>query len=176
MHEGPIFKQPNGDPLAAEYISKKVFPKACKKAGVRKIRIHDLRHTFASQFMMNNGNIYDLQKILGHSSVKTTERYSHFSMQHIRNRAEVVSFGEDQKVIAVDFKRTGTEANYPLQREGGGGVGGGARSNTFHQTPPNSLISLVGDTGVEPVARWLRAHQGFPIKKITLVNSSLYLS
>lgn len=40
-----------------------------KKADIDKtFRFHDLRHTFASHFMMNGGNIYDLQKILGHTS------------------------------------------------------------------------------------------------------------
>lgn len=38
---------------------------------------HVLRHTFASHFVMNGGNIVTLQKILGHSSVKTTMRYAH---------------------------------------------------------------------------------------------------
>lgn len=39
------------------------------------ISTHVARHNFASYFMMNNGDIYKLSKILGHSSVKTTERY-----------------------------------------------------------------------------------------------------
>lgn len=38
---------------------------------------HVLRHSFASHFVMNGGNIVTLQRILGHSSVKTTMRYSH---------------------------------------------------------------------------------------------------
>lgn len=40
---------------------------------------HVLRHTFASHFMMNGGNILSLQKILGHSDIKMTMRYSHLS-------------------------------------------------------------------------------------------------
>ncbi|WP_028467981.1 phage integrase [Neptunomonas japonica] len=38
---------------------------------------HVLRHSFASHFVMNGGNIVTLQRILGHSSVKTTMRYAH---------------------------------------------------------------------------------------------------
>ncbi|WP_063655843.1 tyrosine-type recombinase/integrase [Aliivibrio fischeri] len=40
---------------------------------------HVLRHTFASHFMMNGGNILTLQKILGHGTVMQTMRYSHLS-------------------------------------------------------------------------------------------------
>ena len=40
---------------------------------------HSLRHTFASHFMMNGGDIYRLQRILGHKSILMTERYSHLS-------------------------------------------------------------------------------------------------
>lgn len=40
---------------------------------------HVLRHTFASHFMMNGGNILTLQKVLGQSDIKMTMRYSHLS-------------------------------------------------------------------------------------------------
>ncbi|MCA1923342.1 tyrosine-type recombinase/integrase, partial [Buttiauxella noackiae] len=43
---------------------------------------HVLRHTFASHFMMNGGNILVLQRILGHTDIKMTMRYSHFSPNH----------------------------------------------------------------------------------------------
>lgn len=44
---------------------------------------HTLRHTFASHFMMNGGNILVLQRILGHSNIKITIRYAHFSPDHL---------------------------------------------------------------------------------------------
>jgi integrase len=40
---------------------------------------HVLRHTFASHFIMNGGNVLTLQRILGHSSLNVTMRYSHLS-------------------------------------------------------------------------------------------------
>jgi integrase len=46
---------------------------------------HVLRHTFASHFMMNGGNILVLQKILGHTDIKMTMRYSHFSPNHFED-------------------------------------------------------------------------------------------
>ncbi|AYE28895.1 tyrosine-type recombinase/integrase [Burkholderia pseudomallei] len=46
--------------------------------------IHVLRHTFASHFMMNGGNILTLQRILGHSSLQMTMRYSHLAPDHLK--------------------------------------------------------------------------------------------
>jgi len=52
---------------------------ARKRAGLPDLRIHDLRHSFAS-FLINGGrSLYEVQKILGHTQVKTTQRYAHLS-------------------------------------------------------------------------------------------------
>lgn len=45
---------------------------------------HVLRHTFASHFMMNGGNILVLQRILGHTDIKMTMRYAHFAPNHLK--------------------------------------------------------------------------------------------
>ncbi len=44
---------------------------------------HVLRHSFASHFMINGGNILTLQKILGHASINMTMRYAHLSPDHL---------------------------------------------------------------------------------------------
>lgn len=44
---------------------------------------HVLRHTFASYFMINGGNILTLQRILGHQDLKTTMRYAHLAPDHL---------------------------------------------------------------------------------------------
>lgn len=48
---------------------------------------HVLRHTFASHFIMNGGNILVLQRILGHTDIKMTMRYSHFAPNHLQEAA-----------------------------------------------------------------------------------------
>ena len=50
---------------------------------------HILRHTFASHFMINGGNISTLQKILGHSSLNVTMRYIHFSKDFLDQAREL---------------------------------------------------------------------------------------
>lgn len=46
---------------------------------------HILCHTFASHFMMGGGDILALQRILGHSSITMTMRYSHLSPEHLES-------------------------------------------------------------------------------------------
>ncbi len=46
-------------------------------------RTHVLRHTFASHFMMNGGNLLTLQKVLGHASIQMTMRYAHLAPEHL---------------------------------------------------------------------------------------------
>jgi integrase len=51
--------------------------------GIEDFRFHDLRHTFASWYMMNGGDLYELAKILGHSNIKMTERYAKLAKSHL---------------------------------------------------------------------------------------------
>jgi site-specific recombinase XerD len=63
------------------------FRGSLKRSGIKLPKgqsTHVLRHTFASHFMMNGGNILTLQKILGHSSVIMTMRYAHLSPDHLK--------------------------------------------------------------------------------------------
>ena len=70
------------------------FDKAQKKAGIQtRLRFHDLRHTFASQFMMNGGNVFDLQKLLGHTDIKMTMRYAHYSPEHLQSAMKGFELG-----------------------------------------------------------------------------------
>lgn len=48
-------------------------------------KTHVLRHTFASHFMINSGNILVLQQILGHANIRETMRYAHFAPDHLED-------------------------------------------------------------------------------------------
>lgn len=70
-----VFANPNTrKPYVSIYYS---WHSARKQAGLTDVRVHDLRHSFAS-FLVNAGcSLYEVQKLLGHSSTKMTQRYSH---------------------------------------------------------------------------------------------------
>jgi len=55
----------------------KAFKRACKLALITGLRFHDLRHTFASRLIARGVDIITVKELLGHSSVRITERYTH---------------------------------------------------------------------------------------------------
>lgn len=64
---------------------------ARKEAGLDDVRIHDLRHSFAS-FLVNAGrSLYEVQTLLGHTQIKTTQRYAHLSTTSLRAASNEVS-------------------------------------------------------------------------------------
>jgi len=67
------------------------YLRACRKAGLgRDVVFHTLRHTFASWFVMNGGDLFRLQKYLGHSNMTLTQRYSHLSPEFIKNGVQFI--------------------------------------------------------------------------------------
>ncbi|MGM0984694.1 MAG: tyrosine-type recombinase/integrase [Pseudomonadota bacterium] len=72
-----VFANPKtGEPFQTIYNS---WDAARKRAGLPDLRLHDLRHSFAS-FLINAGHsLYEVQKLLGHRQVTTTQRYAHLS-------------------------------------------------------------------------------------------------
>jgi integrase len=62
---------------------KKGFAGACKRAGISDFHPHDLRHTCASWLVQKGVSLYEVRDILGHSSIKLTERYSHLAPENL---------------------------------------------------------------------------------------------
>jgi len=67
---------------------KVAFGRVLKDAGITNFRFHDLRHTFASHYVMSGGNLYTLSKILGHKDIKMTQRYASLSPEFINRERE----------------------------------------------------------------------------------------
>ncbi len=61
-----------------------------KRAGIEDVRIHDLRHTFASLAVRKGGSLPRIGALLGHSQMQTTQRYAHLIVDDVRQLAETV--------------------------------------------------------------------------------------
>lgn len=87
-----IFANPRtGLPFVSIFYS---WDTARKEAGLPELRIHDLRHSFAS-FLVNAGrSLYEVQELLGHADIRTTSRYAHLSRERLREAVEVVSMAD----------------------------------------------------------------------------------
>lgn len=70
---------------------KTAFSDALKRAGIQDFRPHDLRHTFASHYMMRGGSLAALQKILGHADIKMTRRYAHLSKEFAKEETKLLN-------------------------------------------------------------------------------------
>ncbi len=70
---------------------RKRYYKLLNSVGITDCCFHTLRHSFASHFVMNNGSLSALQKILGHSSITLTMRYAHLAPDHIKKEMKILS-------------------------------------------------------------------------------------
>ncbi|MCX5804059.1 MAG: tyrosine-type recombinase/integrase [Proteobacteria bacterium] len=66
------------------------FKRACDKAGILGLRFHDLRHTCATRLVIGGVDIATVKKILGHSTIRTTERYLHPSSEEDKKAVRVL--------------------------------------------------------------------------------------
>jgi integrase/recombinase XerD len=98
-----LFEGEGGEKQYSETSIRNTFNAALRREKIYlRIRVHDLRHSFATHCLAHETDIYHLAQILGHKSVKTTERtYSHLSFnQIIINRPET----SDPKSEEKEFK------------------------------------------------------------------------
>jgi len=87
------------------WIPKKRFYTACKRAGITDFRFHDLRHTFCSELVMKGLDLKTIAELLGHTTTRMTERYSHLSPNHKRFAIELLDSEKGYVYVTVKNKR-----------------------------------------------------------------------
>jgi len=66
------------------------FQEACRRAGIKDFRFHDLRHTFASYLAMEGYNAFTIMRLTGHKTLSMVSRYTHLADRHLRDAACVL--------------------------------------------------------------------------------------
>lgn len=79
--EGCPYVIPNPDTRLPFVQMHRAWDNARKAAGLPDVRMHDLRHSMASNMVNSGRSIYEVAKVLGHSQLKTTQRYAHLSQE-----------------------------------------------------------------------------------------------
>ncbi len=88
-----VFPNDQGGMYSPNAKLEAVLQAGLRRAGLARIRVHDLRHAFASFFVMAGGDIFTLQRILGHSTPQlVSDTYGHLSPTHLVNQSDRVSF------------------------------------------------------------------------------------
>ncbi|HYL89210.1 MAG TPA: site-specific integrase, partial [Burkholderiales bacterium] len=82
-----VFCHPNGKRVKQMHYG---FKAACRRAGITDFRVHDLRHTCASWLVQAGVPLLDVSRLLGHSSIEMTERYSHLAPENERKAVAVL--------------------------------------------------------------------------------------
>lgn len=86
----------------------KAFRAACRRAKITGLRFHDLRHTFASRLIEAGVDIITVRDLLGHSSVKLTERYTHSRSELKRRAVEILATRSPETMAQIGHKKEGT--------------------------------------------------------------------
>jgi integrase len=87
---GPlVFCKDDGSQLSAT-MAEAAITRLSKKAGLRKLGWHTLRHTFASHLVMRGQPLKAVQELLGHATVEMTMRYAHLSPEVKRDAVKVL--------------------------------------------------------------------------------------
>lgn len=103
-----VFCNAEGERIASV---KRSFISACRRAGLSDFRAHDMRHTCAAWLVSSGVPLQAVRDLLGHSTIKVTERYAHLAPENVRAAVEVLAprshsghtseGGEKQKLIST---------------------------------------------------------------------------
>ncbi|MEQ9308059.1 MAG: site-specific integrase [Balneolaceae bacterium] len=90
-----LFEGADGNPYSASSV-RKILQRSVAKAGIAKsVRPHTLRHSFATHLLENGTNLRYIQTLLGHTSAKTTEIYTHVStkkLEEVKSPLDFIQF------------------------------------------------------------------------------------
>jgi integrase len=89
---------------------KRDWAQVCKAAGITGLRVHDLRHSFASQLASNGIGLHVIGRLLGHTQPQTTHRYAHLLDDPLKAAVErvgaIISGSPSGEVVPLKGRRS----------------------------------------------------------------------
>src|SRR5665213_1052680 len=110
---GYVFLDEAGRPFSNRRLSYRIT-KLCRKAGLRRIGWHTLRHTFASHLAMRGVPMPAIKDLLGHTSIMTTMRYAHVAPSTLRAAIEMLN---PKTMLDANFGQPGVNDWVEAQRQ-----------------------------------------------------------
>lgn len=159
-----VFCNETGNMLDPDNLRHRVFYRLLEKTGMRRIRIHDLRHTFATRLLMNGESPAYVKEQMGHSSIQVTvDLYCHWipgsNRQAVDRLDEPVHIQETEDESATIRNQTSEvqmrEGRFPSQVVGIAGAGDPDRTGDLRFTNVSKTIS-----------KRLGVSKGFPVSLI----------
>ncbi len=101
--DGCPYVVPNVETMKPHVQLHRAWNNARIAAGLSDVRMHDLRHSMASNMINSGRSIYEVSSILGHSQLKTTQRYAHLSQETLLEAVDAAA-----KATGTDWGQTTT--------------------------------------------------------------------
>lgn len=104
--KGFVFTNTDGNFMDPDNMIKRRFEPVLRRAGVERIRFHDLRHTFATLLIADNIHIKYIQRQMGHSSIQVTmDRYGHLLPEVYEQGVQALnSLFDNSSSLGIDKK------------------------------------------------------------------------
>ncbi|MFC1955835.1 tyrosine-type recombinase/integrase [Chloroflexota bacterium] len=105
-----MFLSLDGNPLTVNAM-KLLFARLAKKSGVKRLHAHLCRHTFATNYLINGGDVFSLQQILGHSTLEMVRNYVNLASTQVTIQHRKFSPVDRMNLGRIRFTGTSHNAN-----------------------------------------------------------------
>ena len=99
----------DGRPLTRESV-KMIFKRLAKKSKVRRLHPHLCRHTFSTNYLINGGDVFSLQQILGHTTLEMVRRYVNLASTHVAVQHR--KYSPMDRMTVMNAKVGASKSNY----------------------------------------------------------------
>jgi integrase/recombinase XerC/integrase/recombinase XerD len=108
--EDNLFLTLEGRPMSGNAV-RLIFSRLAQKSGVKRLHAHLCRHTFATNYLINGGDVFSLQQILGHSSLEMVRRYVTLASAQVRVQHRKFSPMDRMNLGRMRLGRNGRNGN-----------------------------------------------------------------